>query len=223
MLVRMVRIARLDGRRTEVPLEAPGGGSGETELLFDRAALLIQTEWKQRRSERELHRGPRSKRDMRWLKVTCYSLVSEMLRLDQADVFDSRIKQHGRYPRGPRGAPNPFQTGLMALFANDPSALDARDRERIGKLLWYAFRHYVPVEFLIGFLVQREVKGQTTRFTGWELDPEFTDWIVERRLLERDDADRGVYPKHIEDAVEARQMRLRVASDEYDSDWDEDD
>lgn len=211
----MVKIERSDGRFTELVLESERGVEAESTRLFDQAVRVIQGEWR-------LRIGP-SNRDLGWLKRACYTLIAEILALDQADVFEDRIRAHGRYARGARGRPNIFQTGLMAIFADDRLALNARDRERFGKQLWTAYRHYVPAEFLIGFLSQRDgSKPVKSRGKGKSQDPEklqrdFHEWIIERRSTDdRDDLFRGPYPRAIEAAVEERrEVRYPSVEDEW--------
>lgn len=96
MVVSVVKIPRIDGRLTELPLEGTSGKPGEEERQFNRAAQLIQSDWKQLRAEWRTTAKRRAKDDMRWLKLACYAILSEIQRLDQADVFKSRIREFGR-------------------------------------------------------------------------------------------------------------------------------
>lgn len=199
----MAKIERKDGRWVDLSLESPRGDDAETARLFDRAAHIIQEEWAQRN-------GPKQ-RDLRWLKRSCYALIAEILDIDREDLFDSRNRRHGRYARGKKGTPNAFQSGLMAIFADDRRALNSRDRERFGKQLRLAYRHYVPPEFLIGFLYQHELSGETD---ADHVHRSLYDWIIERRSLDlRESEFRGTYPPAIEKAVESRRDERRREED----------
>jgi hypothetical protein len=210
----LVRMRRLDGVRTELSLSPrPGPGEqNEARRLFDAACRRIQSEWKERSR-------PGLKRDLSWLAVTAYEVIGELVRNEQDDMFEMRIAENGRHRRGRIGSPNRFQVGLMALFADDPDAVNARDRERIGKKLWRAYRHYVPPQFLIGFIMQP--KGEL--LPGSDLSRDFQDWIIDRRAKESaaENEGRGEYPNEIEDAVEERQSLRRIDEPE-DDDWDKD-
>lgn len=203
-----VMIERLERRAVTIDFQSIDSDSSEATRLFDKAAGAIQAEWRVR--QKTFGR----RRDLGWLEVTCYALLVQMLNLDLAGLFDERIRQHGRYSKGSRGNPNCFQTGLMALFADDAECLGARDRERMGKRMWRAYRHYVPPVFLLGFLEQQ-------RSGASELEPGFAAWIAERRWCERDDSGaRGTYPAAIEEAVQRRE-RIRERHRHQDTDdWD---
>lgn len=114
----MARLEVGGGRWLEFPLISSRGVDAEIPRLFDEAARAIQREWRVRSVSR--------KRDLSWLKRSCYVVITEMLALDQTEFFGSRIRAHGRYARGKKGRPNIFQTGLMAIFADDREALNGR-------------------------------------------------------------------------------------------------
>lgn len=209
----LVKLRRLDGVRINLSLiPKPGPGEQlEAKRLFDAACRSIQAEWKKRSR-------PGLKRDLSWLAGTAYEVIGEMVQNEVDDVFEMRIAENGRHRRGRIGSPNRFQVGLMALFADDPNAVNARDRERIGKKLWRAYRHYVPPELLIGFLMQP--KGEL--LPGHDLSRDFLDWIIDRRSEESaaENESRGEYPSEIEEAVEKRQSLRLIAEAEHD-DWDD--
>lgn len=219
----MVKFALMDGRRVEFELEPRSSHPREAHRLFNKVAEAIQKDWRENGSP-DHPKAPgqrKKKRDLRWLKVTSYVVLTEMLRLELDDVFETRIKKHRRYPRGQRGHPNRFQLGLMALFAEQPNILNPRDRERLGKQLWQAHRHYVPPAFLLGFLSQLQGKDAGENLVGSDLLRDFKDWIIERRTIDAD-GERGDYPMEIEQRVEEEEVRRRRAQAENDPDDEED-
>lgn len=209
----LVKMRRLDGVRSELSLIPKPGPAEQLEAnrLFDAACRKIQAEWKKRSRSG-------SKRDLAWLAVTAYEVIGEMVRNELDDVFERRIAEHGRRRRGRTGNPNRFQVGLLAIFADGLDAVNARDRERIGKKLWRAYRHYVPPQFLTGFLMQP--RGEL--LPGHDLSRDFRDWIIDRRADESaaENESRGEYPIEIEEAVEERQS-LRLIAKGEDDDWDD--
>ena len=217
----MVKIALVDGRRVELELEVKSSDPREASRLFDKAAKAIQREWLNGTPDQPQHSGKRrKKRDLRWLKVTSYAVLSEVLHLEQHDVFETRIKEYRRYPRGQKGNPNLFQLGLMALFAERPDILNPRDRERLGKQFWQAHRHYVPPPFLLGFLGQLKRSDAGPMLDCGDLQREFVDWIIERRAMDTR-GERGDYPLEIEDRVDEEEARRRAAASDDDS-WADD-
>lgn len=79
--------------------------------------------------------------------------------------------------------------------------LDHRLVDLIARELWCAYRHYVPPEFLIGFLNQSYSSGIRLCMSEAYLFPEMYDWIVARRsrdLKNYVDDCRGEYPSEIE-------------------------
>lgn len=216
----MVKIALIGGRRLELELEPKTSDSREADRLFDKVSMAIQKHWNEYGpAHQSTPPGQRKKkRDLRWLKVTSYTVLAEILCLELEEVFEHRIKKHRRYPRGQRGDPNPFQLGLMALFAEQPDILNSRDRERLGKQLWQAHRHYVPPTFLLGFLSQLEGKAPGPKLVGSDLLRDFKDWIIERRAIDAG-GERGDYPMEIEQRVEEEEeRRLRARGEDDDPD-----
>lgn len=122
--------------------------------LFDRASRMVSREWYVQQSRTDGSVATR----VAWLESVSYRLLKAIIESDSdyvggADIelFDRRSAQFGR-DRGAKGAnANLFQKGLMALFAHDKGAITPRDRERIEKRLWHAYRHFVPPTFLAGF------------------------------------------------------------------------
>lgn len=198
----MAKIEIGQGRWVDFPLESPRGVSAESARLFDEVADAIKQEWRLRSAS--------PKRDLNWLKRTCYVVITEMLVLDIDELFKARSRSHGRYARGEKGRPNIFQVGLMAIFAEDRRALNARDRERFGKQLRCAYQHYVPPDFLIGFLWQigGDQGSQGTR----TIRKDFYEWIIEQRLMDDQD-ERGPYPRVLEAAFDKRRAKQAIEDD----------
>jgi len=173
--------------------------------MLDGICMQISRDYDLRRA-RPTHplRAPNAKPNS-WLKPVCYELVVEFCREDRFDLLEDRIERCGRYSRGRRGDINVFQTGIMAIFAHAPKALGPRDRERFGKQLWHAFRHYVPSPFINGFIAQYEKSTSHGRI-GRDLDSAFRDWIVSERLNDPCPDFRGGYPKGINDEVRAKHL-----------------
>jgi hypothetical protein len=182
-----------------VVYQLPSEGCDEAAGLIDAAASSIASEYKQRRlAKAEL---------FRWLRPAAYQLISTCLDYNLQHLLYRRSLAAGRYQRGHDQSPNPFQLGLMAIFAEDEYSTKG-DRNELGKLLWYAYRHYVPLCFINGFASQ--VGAISKDNSENYLEPEFSDWIVERRLLDLwSGRGRANYPTHIEERV--RKLRTESA------------
>lgn len=148
-----------------------------------------------------------------WVKQICYEVILVMLYEDQVGLFNRRIRKYSRHAASEKNKINIFQTGIIAIFAHDKKIMGPRDRERFGKELMYAFRHYIPVEFLDGFIRQCSSSNLSIarRLKNSDLEKQFENWIVGERSREEDQSEfeglsleewRGSYPKHIEERVE---------------------
>ena len=123
-------------------------------------------------------------------------MLHKVLDEELEELFERRIFHHGGYLQGQHDRLNPFQHGLIALFAHHQAAMPRQTRERIGKELWCAYRHYVPPAFLLGFLGQVRPTGLPRRSIDEVIDPAFEQWIIEQRSREDDNHDaRGPYPR----------------------------
>ena len=199
---------------SRVKLEQPFENDQAGAALFDRISRTIEAEWS---SCRDATRPDALRRSIPWLTQASYEALSSLIDDDLEglrQLFADRIKEsHGE--RAPRDSLNMFQVGLMAIFAHNPAALHRRTRERIGKELWHAFRHYVPPAFLLGFLTQVRSPGLARRSVKGVIEPGFESWIVEQRLKGEFNHDaRGAYPAAIDEQVSSR-------SDQHGS-WDDD-
>ena len=201
------------------PLRAPAPFDDDE---FDKLSCTIAREFRHRRQR---DRGERRKAEaLDWLTGVAYDVLKHVLDEDLEELIKERIKIHKRHRRGRVSPANPFQTGLMALFAHDKVldeyACRPQDRERVGKRLWHAYRHFVPQPFVLGFIRQLDGDALLERAARNEIEPGFHDWIVER-LVRGDvygDSVRGAYPREIEDKVRLRASRRRSSRDNA---WDD--
>lgn len=184
---------RLDG--TSVSIDVPGPDeSGETaEQLFEEACHAVAA---------ELNIRDRAKAEKRtWTQKVCYQFLSYMLAYGHRSMFDERIRLLGRDPKG-SGRVNPIQRGLLAVFAREPGLVDEGDREYFGKRLWYAYRHYVPPCFLIGFLHEVWSSDAERKVSSNFIEPDFEQWIWFERARDPHPEYRGAYPAELEEKVQ---------------------
>ena len=134
-----------------------------------------------------------------WLTRVAYDLLLPALEDDQREHFEEWNKRHSRYLRHDvQHQLNPFQVGLMALFAPDPQVLSRRTRHRIGKRLWHAARHYVPPPLVPGFIKQLESSGLEQRADEGRIEAGFEGWVAQRRVnAEGGMLERGIYPRPV--------------------------
>jgi hypothetical protein len=184
---------------------------------IDAIARFLQEEWRVRRhpSTPKTTPGP-----IPWLGKTVYTVLRPMLEAGVKELFNERINEHSRHQHGQRSGLNPFQFGLLALFADAPKAMSAAFRERMAKELWYAYRHYVPPEFLLGFLSQVRSPGLARRSADGEIEPGFEQWIIRAHSAvindeEANDDARGTYPKPIEKAAKRLAKTLAKKAEKY--------
>lgn len=181
-------------------------------IEFDQVSRAICRKWEGMKAGCSLERG----RHVAWLEGVSYRLFKDMIErdFDIVAIFERRCSDHGRAPTAKSAHTNLFQKGLSALFAHDWNAITPRDRERIGKRLWHAFRHFVPPEFLAGFLAQIPSEGLLKRAAANEIEPGFESWVIEKLKLvsggtsPEKDLDpggwRGTYPSQNRPRVKSR-------------------
>ncbi len=215
-------------------LEAPGSehSPAVAEAVFEAGCRAISGEFAVRHASEVKEKGRRKDAKKRgeanhvaastangaqgsaiaWLHKTGYPYLSLTLESGHTGLFENRIRGFER-DRGERGRDvNPFQRGLLALFAHDKGGLRERDREWIGKRLWYAFRHYVPSEFVTGFL--HEVwHADPWRPAIDALEPGLEEWICIQRAHDETPELRGRYPEELEDRVRAAALLIEIAFD----------
>ncbi|QYE35246.1 hypothetical protein KZX46_04390 [Polymorphobacter sp. PAMC 29334] len=166
----------------------------EVSRLLDHTAKMVCDEWLARC--RTMAVAPDDAPNA-WLERTCYALVMGYIKSEAEDAFEARIEQYQRKLRGPRSSGTIFQTALMAITAHQGDAISAGLRERVGKRLWHAYRHYVPPVFLNGFFKQIGSKDLPRRATDEEIEPGFDEWIAEQLAQETNFDSRGTYPGRI--------------------------
>ena len=213
MATNQYRIAIPLTNRGAVVFTRPCGDGAEWQTSFERIANALVREY----TERGEGGVSKERRDgaTAWLERVAYDLLLPMLEDDQLDTLKAWIAAHGRYSRRSMSPDlNPMQIGLMALFAHEAEAMSSQVRERMSKRLWYASRHYVPVEFLAGFFKQLDSAGLRERIAANEIEATFDSWVVQRRSTELA-LDRGPYPARIEDAVGII-VTAREDADEWD-------
>lgn len=184
---------RLDGTSVSIDIPGPDQGGESAEELFEEACKEVAA---------ELNVRDRAKVDKRiWSQNVCYPFLSYMIVYGHTAMFEERIGRLGRDPKGSVRV-NPFQRGLLAVFAHEPGLMDEREREYFGKRLWYAFRHYVPPCFLIGFLHEVWSSDAERKASSGCIESHFEQWIAEKRACDPHPEVRGSYPPNVEATVE---------------------
>lgn len=194
---------------------------------------------------------------LKWLKPVCYNAILSCVHFEVFDELEQRIAVHDRLKRGPKAHQDIFSVGLMGLFAHTPTfpsgerqgtaesstspLLDDKERSRMAKDMWWAFRHYVEPAELLQFT--RKYRPKLRTMAADEVIPELKDQIARRRaLFERLSSDletfRDEYPHDVldlsllyQESFEelARRQRQEVkAKQQRDTageadDWDDDD
>lgn len=198
-------------------LNMPYNGQGTVEALgmFDSLSKEIVSEFLSERVAAKAHSSRKTVNYAR-LKKTCYTVIGEILVQGHENLFELRLRQYSRYSRRQFQHLNPFQRGLLAIFAHDtgrdktrPKVLDdkpkemlsAKNRHTFGHQMWQAFRHYVPPEFFNGFVWETSggVANPIGNHDGW-IYQSYQDWVIRHRAVDRNIV-RGRYPGFIERAV----------------------
>lgn len=181
-----------DFKALDVP--TPGQDLLIAERLFEQASVAIAREWQAR--------GSATAKRRRWLEKVCYEFISLILEHDFEELIDARIRKFQRGKRGKASSANPFHRGLLAIFAHDKNRLlSDKDRHYLGNRLWYAYRHYVPAEFVIGFLMEVWNSGGAERLRTNAIEPDFREWVIIQRASNEATGSRGKYEPNIEDWV----------------------
>ena len=132
-----------------------------------------------------------------WLRPLCYRFICHFYDQGLMPLFSKRLSNYSRFTNNDEV----FSYGLSAIFAEDAANFTGMDRLRYGRQLYYAFRHYVPWEFVYGFLLTLEDFENKKNLTT--IEDGFEEWIVRMRSLAQTDTymARGRYPKEIEEKV----------------------
>ena len=160
--------------------------------MFEQACKAVALELNHR------DRGKMEKSE--WIQEICYEFLRRIISYQHTYLFEERINGYDRDPKGSTHV-NPFQRGLLAVFADEPGLMDDGDRAYYGKRLWYAYRHYVPPCFLKGFLHQVWERGAEHRVDKDHIVPEFEQWIWFERAEDPCPETRGNYPAKLEEQV----------------------
>lgn len=189
-----VKMPLLQGGFIGVDVPGPHESRASAEEIFEQGCRDISKEYAVR------HKASREAASS-WLQQVCYGYLSNMVDHGLAALFEERIDRLGRDVRGQGRHVNPFARGLLAVFAHEKGYADDGDRHRLGGRLWYAYRHYVPAPFLLGFLHQVWDKEAPERAARNEVEPEFEEWIWIKRAEDPAPHLRGEYPTRIEKSV----------------------
>lgn len=177
------------------PVEVPAQGDSELSAMtvFGRASTLITDELLRRQKAKAEHRP--------WVQGVTYQLLGTMITNGFSGLFEKRIRNFDRKLSSDQTELNPFQIGLLATFAHHMGAMGETERSYFGPRLWYAYRHYVPHEFLGGFLHQVWTKGAQHRASDGYIEPDFALWVAMNRAVDPSPENRGQYPAAIEKMV----------------------
>lgn len=169
----------------------PENGADDVEMAaFHQGTRSLCSNW----SRRRMHRGANG-----WLAQVCYQVLVPYIDHGCIDAIEDTLMAYGRYRKRRNEDLNPFQRGMMALFANpdDAKLITASQRQRTGKAIWYAARHYIPAPLLTGFLTQVGVR-RLMEVDEEDLEFGFDEWIAQCRARNPgDDAARGRYCSEI--------------------------
>lgn len=195
-----ILIDAIEGGQHAIAL--PDFGTPNSDEMIELAAKALCIESARRKDAR---RKPRSSTKVweSWFRPVSYRFVCHIIDEGFEDEILARIKKYKRYTE----SENVFSRYLLGIFAEDQANFTESDRHRMSRQLWYAYRHYVPWNFLNGFLLQ--LKDFDVQSDLLRIEPGFEDWIIERRALSPEDRRiRGAYPKHIEDRCRAQMQRF---------------
>ena len=194
---------------TLVPVDTPNkyNGLDESEWIFDSACFAISAEWTIRQKK-----GLSG--NIAWLETAAYQLLSRVCSERLGALIEKRIASYGRSRQGNTTLATLFRRGLLAIFAHDRSSSAPTDQQRAssGKRLWHAYRHYVPPEFLIGFLEQTSASLDKSRSCDWII-PAFVSWVIQQRAQDVSPETRGPYPEEVEQQITSYQGILRIMND----------
>lgn len=150
--------------------------------------------------QKEMRRAGDLRSWLSWVRPICYRFIVHCIEHGCMDDLRRRIRRYNRQTN----SEDLFSVCLLAIFAEDSANFTESDRYRISRQLWYAYRHYVPWQFLNGFLSQLHNFENQKMLS--RIERGFEDWIVQRRSVDYGSVEyRGNYPEEIE-------VRVRDAS-----------
>jgi len=106
------------------------------------------------------------------LEARVYRLVEHLIARDLLDELmcprESRLDR-----RGAPGYPNAFRRALRVIFAGEFEPIGTQTRSDMAIRLEYAYRHFVPPEFLKVFLTSLGVRPKVT-----SIHPGYESWVA---------------------------------------------
>ena len=186
-------------------IDAPGcEETGATaEMLFEQACNKIAAQLLARnRAEADKHE---------WAQRVCYDFITKMLIHGHDALLNERIIQFNRR-LGLSNEYNPFYRGLMAIFAHEPGLIDDKQRGLFAKRLWYAYRHYVPPCFVIGFLREFWPDVERKRVALDSIQPQLEEWIWFERAKDTARKFRGPYPADLDEKVDGATLIIPIVA-----------
>ena len=197
-----IRLSKVGTEWEWLPLPDQDDPASEAEKLFNAACRAVTSEWAHRVALDDRERT-------QWLQHVAYQIVTHLLERGIFYLVDERLRGFDRYSRGNKKDDNPFQSALVSIFAHESPHDGPNDTSRwkMGRRLRYAYRHYVPAEFLTGFFHQIADK-ELIADPGIAINADFVNWVASMRLHDERPETRGKYPKEIDDFI-ARYRRMQ--------------
>lgn len=192
-----MRFPQVNGPHTFLDLPSADGTRTRAEQAFNSACQAISEEWETAAAKRT------GEELIQWLQGVAYQLLGHIFDHGLDFLIDERLRGFNRYSRGNEALANCFQRGLLAVFAHETRyrGPNAAQRSKMGRRLLHAYRHYVPHEFLRGFLSQVGDDQLKAKIESGLIEPGFEEWVVLKRLTDERPDFRGPYPSEIEELV----------------------
>ncbi len=139
---------------------------------FELAADDLIGEWVRRRGGKATRRAESPNA---WFKKEAYRFLRMYIEQGRQDVFEAAAKERSKR-LVEEARENPFKMGLLAMFADE--SLSRSDRHVFGNQMLYAWRHYVPADFLNPFLaVSGGPAAVAKKLKAGEVEPGFEERI----------------------------------------------
>lgn len=143
---------------------------------FELTADDIIREWVRRRAASP---SRRAESPNAWFKKEAYRFLKEYIEQQREDVFESVVKDRSKRLIDD-ARQNPFKLGLLAMFADE--SVSRSDRHVFGNQMLYAWRHFVPADFLNAFLaISGGPAAVAKKLKEGDLEPGFEPWILSHR------------------------------------------